>query len=218
MENKRAMPNPEKIKLQMLYQNLAEKIELCLFHVKIAILSLVNNDPVELGRNAGLIKRIERESDQIHDEVIQRMYGRETLVFSRQDRLVLIEAMDNIIDEADSTMRRIMSYYPRPQEGLNEIFHDIADQISILGSVSKELILLLFTSFKKAEEKILEIEEIRRVLRKKEFELLKTLYRINPPMPEILYYDRTIRKLAKIPASAKKLASEIRKLIYKYRL
>jgi hypothetical protein len=67
------------------------------------------------------------------------------------------------------------------------------------------------------EEKILEIEEIRRVLRKKEFEFLKALYRINPPMPDILYFDRSIRKIARIPASAKKLASEIRKLIYKYR-
>jgi uncharacterized protein Yka (UPF0111/DUF47 family) len=207
-----------KRKLQELYGMMADRVEITLGYLRDAVLAICHNDPAALDQSAKQISAAESESDRIHDEVIRRMHSSETLVFSRQDRLQLIALTDNIIDSADSAVRRLTSYFPRPAPELTALFEQLAVIIVQIGKATKNMLANLFKDFAETKNNIKEIEELRRLGREIEFNFLRKLFALNPPSPDLLYFDRSIRKLTKIIATAKYLASNIHSLILKYEL
>jgi uncharacterized protein Yka (UPF0111/DUF47 family) len=218
MSSRRTKDLMYKKKLQELFTLMADRVEITLNYLKEAILAICNNDPIELGRNAALIKEMERKSDRVHDEIIDRMYSKETLMFSRQDRLYIISSTDNVIDGAESAVRRLSSYFPVSVQELTPLLKEMADLLGKIGVATKELLLLLFKDFKASYKKIDEIEELRRNVRQIEFDFIKALFTNNPPQPNLLYYDRSIRKITKVVKMTKFLASGIRGIILKYEL
>jgi len=207
-----------KKKLQELFALMGDRVELALNYLRDAVIAICSGEPAELERKAGLITSVEKESDRIHDEVIRRMYSKETLVFSRQDRLFLISQMDNLVDSADSAVRRLLTYFPRPAPTLTILFEQLAVIIVQIGKATKNMMIHLFKDFKETKKNIEEIEELRRLARQIEFDFLKKLFILNPPSPDLLYFDRSIRKVSKIISMAKYLASGVQSLILKYEL
>lgn len=204
------------VKLQELYVQAAEKVEEGLKHAMRATFALCDEDPIELGKHTEQTIRVEKEGDAIHDEIISRMYTKESLVFSRQDRGALIAAIDDLVDSADSAVRRASLYFPDAVPDLYVILREIARLVGQAGKESKLAILRLFDDFKKAKTHVQAIEDIKRKVVLLEHNFLKILYLTNPPMPDLLYFDRTSRKIVIIVKNAKHLASLINGLIFKY--
>lgn len=205
-------------KLHDLYMLAAGKIEEALTHAKHAILALCDNDKAGLQDHAKHTIEVEKEADAIHDEIIARMYTKETLVFSRQDRGYLISVIDDLVDSADSAVRRASLYFPAPAPALQTILRGIGQHVGEVGTEAKHLVLALFTDFDEATSHVRRIEDIKRESILAEHDFLMVLYETNPPMPDLLYFDRTGRKIVKIIKSAKRLASAVNGLIFKYHL
>lgn len=53
---------------------------------------------------------IEKKQDRSREIIIERIFSKETMVFTRSDRLKIIEKMDKIVDETEIIVRKLINH------------------------------------------------------------------------------------------------------------
>lgn len=215
--NKKEKKN-HKVKMQDLFIEAAEKIEIAINYMCETIVALCNENLSEVKKYSNLTIKTEKEADRLYEQIIERMYSRETLVFSRPDRLYLSNQIEKVIDKAELVVRRIGSYTPSHIPELADLLIETTNISKQIGTLLKETVIKVFTDFDAADNLANKIEDIRRDIRKIEWDFLKKLYKIKPDFPDLLFYDNLIQIIAITIDKAEEFADGINGLICKYRL
>ena len=205
--------------LQELYYKGAKLIEFALENMNNTIVALCENDKKKMEEYTKITISAEKDMDQIHDQIEIRMYSRETLVFSRKDRLYLINQMDEIVDTVEVVVRRASVYFPSPvPPKLVPRLIAISERVNRIGTLLKEVTIAVFTNFDKASTLVPLVEKIRREAKQDDLYYLKNLYEINPEPRDFMYFDRLIHNIMATIDTANTFVDGIRRLIAKYRL
>lgn len=217
MKNPFRQNKPHKINL--LFQTSANLTEQTLSAMRQALIALIDQKPQELRVHVQRTIELEGEADKIYDQIVENIYSREMMVFSRADRLALANEIDDVMDMAENVVRRAGSYFPLvPSVKFGQLIKSIADDCNDLGIQIHQIIKLALTDFNTAEQISVKIRMIRRNIRKNLWEAIEELFYHTKEAQALLYYDRLIRNLRRLIDESKELADTIRNLIIKYRI
>ncbi|UYP48189.1 hypothetical protein NEF87_004474 [Candidatus Lokiarchaeum ossiferum] len=213
------MVKAKKKKLQDLYYDGADKIEFALESMYKTIVALCEGNASQMESYAQDTILAEKKSDQIHDQIIDRLFSRESLVFSREDRLFLISQMDEVVDKAEDVVRRGTIYFPTlvPPKLIPRLI-SICEKGKIIGTLLKKAIKAVFTDFNEASNYLNLIEKNRREAKRDDLYVLKILYDLNLGTRNFMYFDRLIHNIMKTIDTANTFADGIHRLIVKYQL
>lgn len=207
------------IRLQNLFYQGADLIDLGINSMYNAIIALCEGNESEMENWANETIAIEKKLDQIHDQIINRLFSRETLVFSREDRLFLINFMDEVVDQAEYVVRRMLVHFPSsmPRELIPRLVA-ISERGNQIGTLLKDTIKMIFTDFDKASSFIPLITDNRREARKDDLLYLEKLFTLDLPVRDFVYFDHLIHNIMKTIDTANTFADGIHRLIVKYKL
>ncbi len=186
--------------------------------MKSAIIAYCNENYDAMNANSEETIRIEKEQDRLRDVLFEKIFSKETMVFSRMDRLKMVKTMDTICDEAEIVVRKLMHHSPKPDSEIKSGLEFIAEKNSDIGNQLEKLIIAILEDFSKGKELIKIITDIRREVRDRHWLLLNHLYKNNPNPIDFFYFQNLVKTLAKIADRAEYFADDINSLLCKYAL
>lgn len=207
----------DKASLQQLFEQGAELIEVALHHMNQAIVALCEQDGQAMHEATQQTILNEKALDKIHDNIVSRLFTREALVFSREDRLYIANGIDEIVDKAEVVVRRASIYTPNhiPQELVPRLIA-ISERAKIIGTLISEASIAIFYDFQKASGLVENIEDIRREAKQDDLYFLQKLYALNLETRDFLYFDHLIHNIMQCIDEANTFADGLERLIAKY--
>lgn len=161
---------------------------------------------------------LENKQDSIREEIINKMFGKDVMVFSREDRLKIIQDLDLIGDIAERTARRINTYKPKQDLEIFNGLEWISNKLFKLSEELKLLVVNIFEDFDEAKKNISNINLIRSEIRDKEYELLKRIYCIKLELYDFMFLNDVIKLTASIANTIEEFSDSATILICKYTL
>ncbi|MHA1746807.1 MAG: DUF47 domain-containing protein [Promethearchaeota archaeon] len=162
--------------------------------------------------------RLEKAQDRLREELVARIFSKETMVFSRPDRLNLVESMDKLCDEAEIVVRKLLQYSPVPPGEIGAGLEEMAINTAKIGDELKGLIHAVLEDFSKGDAYIERITDIRRDVRDKHWVLLNQLYELRPDPLDFIYLENLIKSIAKTADRVEEFGDKIHGLLCKYAL
>jgi uncharacterized protein Yka (UPF0111/DUF47 family) len=207
------------VHLDLLFQQAAELMEQAGNFMHGMILSMVDSDQDAVNQFMDKLLDLEKDFDKRSDQIVERLFSREVMTFSRSDRLDLINKMDNVVDHILNNARRANSYTP------SYIPPEVASSLKIIAQNSQEIdmnlkqaVFLLFSNFAEAEHQIIQIRTLNRSARNMLWTTIHDLFQSSEEPRDLLYFDRFLRDLRLTYDKISDLSTAIRSLIIKYRL
>jgi uncharacterized protein Yka (UPF0111/DUF47 family) len=206
-------------RLDILFKNAAELMEQAAEDIHVMIVAMVDSDQATMNRIMDELLELEKNFDNKSDEIVERLYTREIMTFSRSDRLDLINRLDNVVDHMINNARRAHSYTPKsipPKVGTS--MRIVAENSREICKALKQAVLNLFSDFPEAERKIIEIRTLNRQARNILWTTIHDLFQEAEEPRDLLYFDRFLRDLRLTFDKISDMGNAIRSLIIKYRL
>jgi phosphatidylglycerophosphate synthase/uncharacterized protein Yka (UPF0111/DUF47 family) len=207
-----------KLKMQDLFIQLAEKVEQALTNMNNTIINLCNNKPAETKKSCEATVLTEQEADKIFEEISERLFSREVMVFSRTDRLYIAKHIEQVIDATETVSRRIIIHKPKLYPKSNEMLKDVGNKAKEIGKILNKAVVRIFDDFDEAERLVNQIQSIRHESREIQYQFLEELYRVKPEHTDLSYYIQVINKILASINKAENFGDGIRGLVWKYRL
>ncbi|MHA1854862.1 MAG: DUF47 domain-containing protein [Promethearchaeota archaeon] len=161
---------------------------------------------------------IEKTQDRLREKTVERIFSKEAMVFTRQDRLKIIEKMDSIVDETEIVVRKLMQYDPKIPPELIDGLKKMGDDAGKIGIELKKLIKAILIDFSEGPQFIKNITDFRRDAREIHWELLAKIYRLDLKPLEFIYFQNLIKAISKVADKAEEFADEINGMLCKYAL
>lgn len=212
------MKTTEKVPLQELFNIMANLTEKALNSMSTAVSAFCQGNNKDMNLNIDETIKTEKAQDRVREDIMLRLFGRETMTFSRMDRLRIVSKLDGIVDKAESVVRKLRMHKPEPIKELYEGIKWLGMEAASIGQYLKELIIAIFEDFDKGKELIIKIEDIRREVRNREYELLTKLYELQPEYADFIFLGGLIDNLTGISNVVEDFSDEIYSLICKYTL
>lgn len=212
------MATTEKVPLQELFNIMANLTEKALNSMSTAVSAFCQGNNKDMNLNIDETIKTEKAQDRVREDIMLRLFGRETMTFSRMDRLKIVSKLDGIVDKAESVVRKLRMHKPEPIKELYEGIKWLGMEAASIGQYLKELIIAIFEDFDKGKELIIKIEDIRREVRNREYELLTKLYELQPEYADFIFLGGLIDNLTGISNVVEDFSDEIYSLICKYTL
>lgn len=212
------MKTTEKVPLQELFNIMATLTEKALNSMSTAVSAFCQGNNKDMNLNIDETIKTEKAQDRVREDIMLRLFGRETMTFSRMDRLKIVSKLDGIVDKAESVVRKLRMHKPEPIKELYEGIKWLGMEAASIGQYLKELIIAIFEDFDKGKELIIKIEDIRREVRNREYELLTKLYELQPEYADFIFLGGLIDNLTGISNVVEDFSDEIYSLICKYTL
>lgn len=212
------MKTTEKVPLQELFNIMANLTEKALNSMSTAVSAFCQGNNKDMNLNINETIKTEKAQDRVREDIMLRLFGRETMTFSRIDRLRIVSKLDGIVDKAESVVRKLRMHKPEPIKELYEGIKWLGMEAASIGQYLKELIIAIFEDFDKGKELIIKIEDIRREVRNREYELLTKLYELQPEYADFIFLGGLIDNLTGISNVVEDFSDEIYSLICKYTL
>lgn len=212
------MKTTEKVPLQELFNIMANLTEKALNSMSTAVSAFCQGNNKDMNLNIDETIKTEKAQDRVREDIMLRLFGRETMTFSRIDRLRIVSKLDGIVDKAESVVRKLRMHKPEPIKELYEGIKWLGMEAASIGQYLKELIIAIFEDFDKGKELIIKIEDIRREVRNREYELLTKLYELQPEYADFIFLGGLIDNLTGISNVVEDFSDEIYSLICKYTL
>lgn len=212
------MKTTEKVPLQELFNIMANLTEKALNSMSTAVSAFCQGNNKDMNLNINETIKTEKAQDRVREDIMLRLFGRETMTFSRMDRLRIASKLDEIVDKAESVVRKLRMHKPEPIKELYEGIKWLGMEAASIGQYLKELIIAIFEDFDKGKELIIKIEDIRREVRNREYELLTKLYELQPEYADFIFLGGLIDNLTGISNVVEDFSDEIYSLICKYTL
>ncbi|TFH30223.1 MAG: DUF47 family protein [Promethearchaeota archaeon] len=160
---------------------------------------------------------LEDEQDACRDEIITRIFGAESMVFSRPDRMRLVTAMDRIVGQAKKVIFDVDVYTPQPPiRELGVHIEAISKKTADIGRMTNDLVNQFFHNFDAAIETCIQINEAPHGVRERKLEFFKALYTIKPDYRDFRFYGELMNNLAEVTNRMEHFADYIYGLIAKY--
>jgi len=181
-----------------------------------AIVAYVDGDFEIAEKEAEKTIKLEKKQDRVKEELFARLYTRESMVFSRSDRILIIENIDKITDKIEIVVRKLTLDQQKIESKLGEGIKEIASLNSQIGIEVHEMVMSVLDDFKKAEKHITHITDLRRTIREKKWELQKLNYDVQKDFLAFRYVESLIKDLVEAANRAEIFADRIFILIHKY--
>jgi predicted phosphate transport protein (TIGR00153 family) len=207
----------KKGKLKSLFLQDACLLEKAMDNMAKSIFAFVENDSETKKAYANEVIKIEDEQDQCRDEIITRIFGSESMVFSRADRMKIVTALDRMVGNAKQIAHHLLIY--SPDDVIRELgahLKAIGVTIAKMGNMTKTLVNQFFDDFDESIETCIKLNEARHGVRSREMEFLTALYTIKPPHFDFRYYAELVNGLTDVSNGMEHFADYIYGLIAKY--
>ncbi|MHA1204819.1 MAG: DUF47 family protein [Candidatus Heimdallarchaeaceae archaeon] len=168
----------KKPKLQELFIENCLFVEEAFYSMEKAIGSYLNRDFDQAIEKTNETIEIEKKQDRSREEIISRLFSRETMVFSRSDRLSIVESLDRIADKIEIALKNLIIHRCDISPELKEGIIKITKLNSKIGKEVKELVIAIFEDFSKGKEHVEEITNLRREVRSIHWDLLEKNYSV----------------------------------------
>jgi len=207
---------PKQPKLQGLFEESAKLTELALNNMSKAVSQCCGGQNAQDFIDETI--QTEKKQDRVREKILERLFGRETMVFSRSDRLTIVYALDRIVDKAESIVRKLMMHEPKPHKELQSGIKWMGERTAQIGSLLRDLIVNIFTDFEKSKPLLKQISDIRREMRTKEYNLLNLLFKSGIVYTDFYYFHDIINSLTSTVNISEEFSDDIFGLICKYTL
>lgn len=161
---------------------------------------------------------IEKKQDRSREIIIERIFSKETMVFTRSDRLKIIERMDKIVDETEIVVRKLLQFNPSPPAELIDGIGKMVENIGKIGTDLKKLIKVIMVDFSEGPQFIKNISDFRREVREIHWDLLTKIYELKLEPLVFIYFQNLIKSISKVSDKAEEFADEINGMLCKYAL
>ena len=211
------MSEPQKESMHDLFVNNAKMVEKGFTALDSAVKSLMDGNLEETQVNIEKTIQVEKDQDRLREEIIERLFTRETMVFSRPDRLNIVEGLDDIMDKVEITARYLLQYkkIDIPKAYKTE-FIKISSEMIKIGSNIGELIRMVLKDFEKAKPICNEIEDVRRNVRTYLWQLHNQLYEEKLDFMQFNYFQNLIKSIRKAADVSEDFSDKIYGLLCKY--
>ncbi len=208
-----------KKKLRVLFDEDASLVEKA-FHAMSASINAYVAENYDLAKElAQKTIKIEKEQDSLREILIDRLFSKETMVFSRSDRLIIVEQCDKIVDECEIVVRKLLQYMPDVPKEMEPQMKLIADNNHIIGTELKQLLTHVFDDFSKTKDDITKITDARRTIRETHWDLLELNFKLkHPSFFEFSYYRDLIKAMSLVADRAEEFADQLYGFVCKYSL
>ena len=208
----------EKTSLQDLFYEDAEITAKALYELSDAIHAFCIDDYDTMRKYSEETISLEKRQDRLNETIIARMFGKETMVFSRPDRLFIVKELDKIVDHAEFAVRKMLLYHPNPDKELNLILDEMSSLIKNIGALVEQMIKEVFDDFETAKTTIIQITDLRREVRRLSWNGLEKIFSLELPYLEFRYYETILKQILRVADKAEEFADNIFELICKYTL
>ncbi|MHA1701690.1 MAG: DUF47 domain-containing protein [Promethearchaeota archaeon] len=201
----------------LFYEN-ADLLSQAFQTTKEAVNAYCQNNIEEARLKAQATIDIEKKQDRSREIIIERIFSKETMVFTRSDRLKIIERMDKIVDETEIVVRKLLQFNPTPPAELIDGLVKMAENIGKIGIDLQKLIKIIMVDFSEGPQYIKSITDFRREVRDIHWVLLTKIFEINLKPLEFNYFQNLIKAISKVSDKSEEFADEINGMLCKYAL
>ena len=183
-----------------------------------AVNAYCQNNIEEARKKAEETIAIEKKQDRSREAIIERIFSKETMVFTRTDRLKIIERMDKIVDETEIVVRKLLQFNPAPPAELIDGFGKMSENLGKIGIDLKKLIKVILVDFSEGPLYIKNINDFRREVREIHWVLLTKIFELKLEPLEFNYFQNLIKAISKVSDKSEEFADEINGMLLKYAL
>ncbi len=212
------MLKKNKPSLYDLFQEDAEITAKALYQLSDAIHAFSEDDFESMKKYSEETIAMEKRQDRLSETIFERMFGKETMVFSRPDRIFIVKELDKIVDRAEFAVRKMLLFRPKPDKAINSILDEISSLIKNIGAQVEQMVIEVFNDFEAAKKTIIQIEDFRREVRRLNWNGLEKIFSSNLDPIEFRFYETIFMQIAKVADTAEQFADSIFELICKYTL
>lgn len=217
-ENKNKKKKEKKVKIRELFNQYSEVLKQAIHATGAAIIAYVeNNESTKLEMIQKTIQ-LEKKHDRLREEITDRIFSKETMVFSREDRLNLVDDLDDIVDKAELVARKLKLVNNPLLEDFKEGFTTIGKDLQAIGAEMHLLVTAILKDFSKGKDHITKITDIRRNIRELHWGLLEQTYTIKTEFQTFYFYNKLIKAMCHLADEVEEVADELYALICKYSL
>lgn len=184
--------------------------------MKKAVIAYVDGNFSDAQKEADETIALEKKQDRVKEEIFERIFSRETMVFSRADRIQIIENIDKITDKIEIVVRKLLLAQVEINENLKDGIKEIAELNNKIGVQLHEMVVNVQDNFDKSRENITTITNLRRTVREKQWELQKLNYDYHTDFQVFRYTETLIKYLMEAADRAEIFADRVFILIHKY--
>ncbi|QEE16928.1 DUF47 domain-containing protein [Promethearchaeum syntrophicum] len=204
-------------KLQNLFIHDAKLLEMALKSLSEALVAFCAEDHAQIKHFSIKVINLEDEQDQCRDEIITRIFGSESMVFSRPDRMRMVTSMDRIVGQAKKVIFDLDVYSPKLViRELGTHVEAVGKKTALIGKMVNKLVDQFFHNFDHAIETCVQINEARHGVRERKLEFFKALYEIKPDYRDFRFYAELMNNLAEVTNRMEHFADNIYGLVAKY--
>ena len=204
--------------LKELFTDCSELTKKAFETMKKAVLAYVEGNFADAQKYADETIVLEKQQDRVKEEFFQRLFSRETMVFSRTDRIQIIENIDKITDKIEIVVRKLLLFQVEIHKNLREGIKEIADLNEQIGVQVHDMIVNIQDNFQEVRENIISITNLRRSVREKQWELQKLNYDHPQDFHAFRYTETLIKNLMEAADRAEIFADRVFILVNKYAL
>ena len=185
-------------------------------HMKNAVIAYVEGDFESAKEEADKTITIEKKQDRVKEEFFERIFSRETMVFSRTDRIMIIENIDKITDKIEIVVRKLLLYQVEIKTPLIDGIKEMAEINNQIGGEVYDMVVAVLDDFKIAKTHLTNITNLRREVREKRWVLQKLNYDNQDNFLAFRYTETLIKYLMEAADRAEIFSDRVFILINKY--
>lgn len=164
------------------------------------------------------IIKVENKADRLKEELIEKFLKRETMAFTRADRIKLVEEIDIVLDQIEYCARTIQTHI-----GLVADYGPVAKHFKKFTNDLTEVIKTLSSAIDTAEVDLLKtiegtklVEKLRRHARNNSFQIMADIINGNFKNPQKMLLYTTTEYLLHILDRAEQTSDYLRMIAIKY--
>lgn len=203
-------------KINDLFKIHADLTELAIILMHEAIISFCEGNLEDMKNKCEETIKIEKKQDRLCEYMITRVFTSETMVFSRSDRVNLIEYLDSIVDEVEMVAQKLLLYAPAKSPTILQRLRDAAILNRKTGTAIKQLYYAIMDDFKATTAKIRDITDLRRDVRKERWTLTSEIYASDLNFKDFHFYLDIMRNLTHVADLCEHYADKIHGIVVKY--
>ncbi|MBD3352313.1 MAG: hypothetical protein GF364_12575 [Candidatus Lokiarchaeota archaeon] len=199
-----------------LFKYAADDVQKMLHYLSATIEAFCKHDEELIEEKSIATLKTEVKLQVAHQDIVDKMYSRETMNFAREDRLFIINSLIEIADLADFIVRRIRVHHPKMSEDIADILLTVSADLRKFGGLLEELVLSLLDNFEKAAKLTWEFHKLERSMWKYEIEFLNNIYKLGTKPKDTVYYEILMKNIRLLVMKSVRFSEGARKLIIKY--
>ncbi len=162
------------------------------------------------------VVQLEKFVDRIKDAIVERMFGRDRLPFSKGDRFGVVNQIDHITDMAEIVARKMVFVDIIIPEEIRAEYLLMSEKTLAAVRALQGAINNLGSDLMKAKNLCKKVEDERRIVRDTEWGLFPKIYKLKPPKTDLLLLKDLIEGIGRLADRAEDFGDKITALAVKY--